>query len=365
MVEVTASQLCTKALLKFYKKVVNRQHGAGMLLIKFHICLHFFENNLDLGVTSNFDTGPMESNHKINAKNPSKRTQMRAEGFEEGTAHRYIEDLVLDVASHELSRVLPQISKNRLNKHVNESILQGAKYTITFGASNLEHDLGGEVTLSWDKRHVVANGYNDQHIQWLCNHLLADLGELANVRGCTEHTRVTNRGKRYVFRAHPAYRGGPMWHDWALFQWTDADGNDQLIPGHIVTFLHLDEYDIGLLEDNEHVVGTDPGLYIMMETLEDPLPSSQKHSRIIIEGSKNLNHVQRTNRRNARIPLTQSNTYLVPVDTIYEPIAAVPNLGSVEGDYLFIRPADDWGFEFSKLLTPFFPQEAIATAITT
>jgi hypothetical protein len=364
MVEVTASQLCTKALLKFYKKVVNRQHGAGMLLIKFHICLHFFENNLDLGVTSNFDTGPMESNHKINAKNPSKRTQMRAEGFEEGTAHRYIEDLVLDVASHELSRVLPQISKNRLNKHVNESLLQGAKYTITFGASNLEHDLGGEVTLSWDKRHVVANGYNDQHIQWLCNHLLADLGELANVRGCTEHTRVTNGWKRYVFRAHPAYRGGPMWHDWALFQWTDADGNDQLIPGHIVTFLHLDEYDIGLLEDNEHVVGTDPGLYIMMETLEDPLPSSQKHSRIIIEGSKNLTHVQRTNRRNARIPLTQSNTYLVPVDTIYEPIAAVPNLGSVVGDYLFIRPADDWGFEFSKLLTPFFPQEAIAAAIT-
>ena len=79
-------------------------------MVKFHICLHFFENNLeDLGVTSNFDMGPLESSHKINAKNPSKRNQTRAEGFEEGTAHRYIEDLVLDVASHELSRVLPHI----------------------------------------------------------------------------------------------------------------------------------------------------------------------------------------------------------------------------------------------------------------
>jgi hypothetical protein len=137
------------------------------------------ENDLDLGVTSNFDTGPMESNHKINAKNPSKRTQMRAEGFEEGTAHWYIEDLVLDVASHELSRVLLQICKGHPTHHGNNSLLQGAKYTITFGATNLEHDLRGEVTLSWDKHHVVTNGYNDTHIQWLCNHSLLDLGQLA------------------------------------------------------------------------------------------------------------------------------------------------------------------------------------------
>ena len=58
MHKVTASEPCTKELLKLFKAVVNRQHGAGMLFIKFHICLHFFENNLDLGVTSNFDTGP-------------------------------------------------------------------------------------------------------------------------------------------------------------------------------------------------------------------------------------------------------------------------------------------------------------------
>jgi hypothetical protein len=102
-------------------------HGAGMLLIKFHICLHFFENNLDFGVTSNFDTGPMESNHKINANNPSKCTQMHAQGFEEGTAHGYIEDLVLDVASHELSCFLPQICKGRPTHHGNNSLLQGAK----------------------------------------------------------------------------------------------------------------------------------------------------------------------------------------------------------------------------------------------
>jgi hypothetical protein len=156
MEEVTASQLCTQSLLNLFKRVVNRTHGAG---------LHIFENNLDLVVISNFDTGPMESNHKINAKNPSKRTQIRAEGFEEGTAHWYIEDLVVTVASDAPTKVLPDIRKGRPNQCGTVSCLQNAKYTIMFGSANLEHDLGGEVTLIWDKRHVVANRYDDKHIQ--------------------------------------------------------------------------------------------------------------------------------------------------------------------------------------------------------
>ena len=65
----------------------------------------------------------------------------------------YIENLVLDVASHELAQALPKICKGSPTHHG-----------------------GNKVTLSWDKHHVVANGYNDKHIQWFCNHLLSDLG---------------------------------------------------------------------------------------------------------------------------------------------------------------------------------------------
>jgi hypothetical protein len=62
--------------------------------------------------------------------------------------------------------------------------------------------------------------------------------------------------------------------------------------------------------------------------------------------------------------LTRSNTYLVPaVDTIYEPITVIPNAGGPDGDFLFfIRPVDDWGFEFSKILTPYLPDETMAAA---
>ncbi len=362
LLEVVAAKHCVKDLLKLFKRVVNRQHGSGLILIKFHICLHFFENNLDLGVTSNFDTGPMESNHKINAKNPSKRTQMRAEGFEEGTAHRYIEDLILDVAAHELSRVLPIVPKRTAPTPLELSPLQGAKYTIAYGEETPEHDMGGTVTLQWDKRHIVANGYQAEHIQWLCNNLLSDLGELAEIRGCTEHTRVTVRGGRYIFRAHPAYRGGTFWHDWAMFQWGEDGGEIQLVPGQIVTFVYLSLSDIQLLEHNEHVVGSEPGLYAMVESLEEALPPSQKYTHLTCKSSKNLTDQQRLQRRNARIPLTRSNTYLVPVDTIYEPIAAIPNAGGADGEFLFIRPVDDWGFEFSKILIPYLPSETVAAA---
>ena len=361
MHEVTASEPCTKELLKLFKAVVNRQHGAGMLFIKFHICLHFFENNLDLGVTSNFDTGPMESNHKINAKNPSKRTQMRAEGFEEGTAHRYIEDLVIDVASHELSRVLPVISKDCSNPSALVSLLQGAKYTIAFGDVTPDNLRAANFTLTWDKRHVVATGYDCKQMEWLANHLLVDLGALATVRGCTEHTRENTRGGRYIFRAHPAFRGGESWHDWALFQWTTDSDNVQLIPGHIVTFIELDEFHLEMLQDNENVIATEPGLYAMIESLEEPLTPGDRYSRIVVHASKNVTAAQSTLRRNAGIPLARSNTFLVPVDTLYEPIAAVPNVGGEVGDYCFIRPADDWGFEFTKLLHAYLPEEQLET----
>ena len=79
-----------------------------------------------------------------------------------------------------------------------------------------------------------------------------------------EHTRVTDWGGRYIFRAHPAYRGGTLWHDWALFEWVDPGGESHLVPGHLVTFLYLKLHHIELLQTNEQVVGSEAGLYAMV-----------------------------------------------------------------------------------------------------
>jgi hypothetical protein len=48
--------------------------------------------------------------------------------------------------------------------------------------------------------------------------------------------------------------------------------------------------------------------------------------------------------------LTAPNLCLVPVDTIYEPIAAIPDEGGFPGDFLFIHPVENWGFGFTQLI---------------
>ena len=45
--EIKASEYSTHKLLKLYRSVVKRQHGSKLLIIKFHLCLHFLEYQLD------------------------------------------------------------------------------------------------------------------------------------------------------------------------------------------------------------------------------------------------------------------------------------------------------------------------------
>jgi hypothetical protein len=49
-------------------------------------------------------------------------------------------------------------------------------------------------------------------------------------------------------------------------------------------------------------------------------------------------------------PLFSPNLCLVPVDTIYEPIAAIPDEGGSPGDFLFVRSVENWGYGFSQLI---------------
>jgi hypothetical protein len=111
----------THKLLKLYRSVVKRKHGSRLLVV----CLHFLENQLDLGVTYNVDTGPMESNHECNVKKPSGQTQRRADTFELQTSRRYIENLILDKAVSTLEEFFPPSIIEKL-----EPPLVGAKFSI-------------------------------------------------------------------------------------------------------------------------------------------------------------------------------------------------------------------------------------------
>ena len=157
-------------------------------------------------------------------------------------------------------------------------------------------------------------------------------------------------GDSYLFRAHPSYRGGGKWHDWALFNWSVSEDGTMLIPAHIITFLLIDNDLFQLLSGNPTFVGSGPGLYALCESLEEPLLEPKVGNRIVVRGTKTLNKRQENQRRRQGRDDANPNLNLISVESIYEPIAALADIGAAEGTFLFIRPVDDWGYLFSDII---------------
>jgi hypothetical protein len=41
---------------------------------------------------------------------------------------------------------------------------------------------------------------------------------------------------------------------------------------------------------------------------------------------------------------------LISVESIYEPISALADIGGPEGTFLFVHPVDDWGYLFMDII---------------
>jgi hypothetical protein len=88
----------------------------------------------------------------------------------------------------------------------------------------------------------------------------------------------------------------------------------------------------------------------MIETLARLLTVAKTYNRVVVGGRKQLTTNEFQERRRNGMSLTAPNLSLVPVDTIYEPIAAIPDEGGSPGDFLFIQPVENWGFGFTQLI---------------
>ena len=85
------------AFLKNYSIAVDRVDGAGMNFVKFHLPIHAAEDMLRFGPPKSFDSSTGESNHK-EIKGPSRQTQRNTKTFEQQTAYRVAENLLIDCA---------------------------------------------------------------------------------------------------------------------------------------------------------------------------------------------------------------------------------------------------------------------------
>jgi hypothetical protein len=116
------------------------------------------------------------------------------------------------------------------------------------------------------------------------------------------------------------------------------------IPGQIIMLILFNEQDIGKIQHLSNVSGDTPGLYAMIKTLERPLLVAKNYEQVVVGGRKQLTTNELHERRWNGMSLTAPNLCLVPaVDTIYEPIAAIPDEGGSPGDFLFIRPVENGG----------------------
>ena len=93
-----------------------------------------------------------------------------------------------------------------------------------------------------------------------------------------------------------------------------------------------------------------PGMYALIKTLEDPLPLPDLYTEIVVPSTKLLSATQQKKRKQDGRKAQTTNLFLVPVDTIYEPISAIPNLGGEPGDFLFVRPVDGWADAFTNYI---------------
>ncbi len=342
--EVEQSQLATQNLMMMFKTTVKRKHGNGSKFPKLHLPCHFSENMIDFGVIANVDSGPPESNHKPNAKAPSQHTQMRAESFEVQTAQRYVENLIIDFAADAL-----QIDTNAVPKSavVTPDLFRGARFVFEV-SEGCEGDTN-VVSFEW-KSKSISEPYHQQYTDWLTRHVFSKLTPGTRVQGCTEH----KRHDQYLFRAHPAYRGHNQWHDWATFDWsgsnTEESSEDRVcIPGQIVFFLEVTEEMVGIDVGGEMTIPS-TGLFALIESLENPLPHPARRTELVVKGSKCLTTQQEKKRRLDGRSVRASNLFLVPVESIDQPISGIPNLGGRPGDFVFVRPVHTWSDCFSDYI---------------
>ncbi len=333
--EVEQSQLATQTLMMMFKSTVKRKHGNGSKFPKLHLPCHFSENMVDFGVIANVDSGPPESNHKPNAKAPSQHTQMRAESFEVQTAKRYVENLIIDFAADALHIDDTPAAKSAIFA---PDLLRGARFVFEV-SEGCEGDVN-VVSFEW-KSKAISEPYNQQYTDWLTRHVFSKLTPGTRVQGCTEH----KRHNQFLFRAHPSYRGHNQWHDWATFDWSggniEQDDDRVCIPGQIVFFLEITEDMVGIDVGGEMVLPS-TGLFALIESLEDPIPHPGKRSELVVKGSKRLTTKQQKKRRQDGRSIRAPNLYLVPVESIDEPISAIPNIGGDPGDFIFVRSVHTW-----------------------
>jgi hypothetical protein len=100
--------------------------------------------------------------------------------------------------------------------------------------------------------------------------------------------------------------------------------------------------------DNGRLCVDEPGLYCLVECMDDPFGTLTDVNLIVERRTKTVSIDVPGSGPLKRI--TDKCLYLVSVDSIYGPMAGIPNVGGDDKEFILIRPFETWSEGFSSFL---------------
>ena len=230
-----------------YKSLVERTHGNGLKIPKFHQNLHYTEQILKDGSLLNIDGGRPESHNKSIIKQPAKTTQKNQKNITSQIARNYHESLVLRSSTEMMKKSSLRNDAEEEEGEDLDSLYKGSQFELRFDCEEYSDTESYSIEIKW-KGTRVKDSLNSHLCKCVAGRLFVHKGE----GGCLHkdsvvkgYTEFNHQGTTY--RAHPCFRGVKSWHDWAMIKWNDMDEG---IPARILMFLDIS--DCNLMSPEEH-----------------------------------------------------------------------------------------------------------------
>ncbi len=227
---------------------------------KLHALLHVLGQVWELGSAKNFDSGPLESGHKLNSKLPGKRSAKNKARFVANVAKNWSEMKMIRMAAVKTGIVEPREFSHKIDLNIHSipdehlwcfhSDNQSSKFVVRV------YKRINRLEIVWKKRMNVKRSFNEQVCKDLLDNLFGRNGvlkfndedeyndiEYIDIPGYTSikanYSEFTDgRTKNQTIRAHPAYHSGYLpWFDCAYIFW---ENYDVFLPSRIEMIVDLE-----------------------------------------------------------------------------------------------------------------------------
>ena len=290
-------------------EVAPRPGAMGNNTIKTHLVLHLCENILDHGVPDNVNCANAESAHIPLAKIASQNTQKRAISFTKQAANRYLENLVVSLASRDVENDIKR------NVDSNAAKLDVSFLTVRVVVVYLTWEAGNEcATFRWTRPHSGDNlemaRLSLRVTVFLTRYSLPKMpkGELPCFTSFTDED-----GNNY--RAHPFY-DGKAWNNYAMVEWEGLDQHEPVFIHAFVDLSGLPERDtIDIISNGQ--MELEPGLYAVAHSFDVVDESDHDTPNTLI--GHYTPHFHSPNDRRPTL-------FLVDVESIRSPILGIPDI---------------------------------------